>query len=486
MPVVRNALRVVSAFVVVLALAQTAAAQQPKLNAFVLLPDVDGYWTNSQNFGGNCGLVRGFVVAGSNPQGPILNPVGGWGDLLSIPLADGTYTYTILGDGFHWEWTPSRLILYFDIFGNTPFQVSSLAGGPRPQGWDPDTPGWSLTAGLTTITVTNFTLQRPSFDRISWCSTNSDGVWDTVAQVTFTVTTATPPDGPPTAVAGGPYSVVEHQSVSLDGSASFDDNTPSASLGYAWSVTASPAGSNGGALTSANTAAPSFTPDVPGSYTLTLVVTDSIGQTGSATATVSSNDLPPIANAGPSIGTYTGAVVSLDGSLSYDPNGDAINFAWSLVAPAGSSASLTNAASASPSFVPDVAGQYTAMLTVTDQWGMAGTSSSQISVATPGDYAQGQSTDAINTVTTLPPVAVTTAGNQQSLGNFLTQTVSALQKNNTAQAIQKLQQAISRTDGCILRGSPDKNGPGMDWVTDCAAQQQLYNQLVAALNAIQQ
>ena len=43
---------------------------------------------------------------------------------------------------------------------------------------------------------------------------------------------------------------------------------------------------------------------------------------------------------------------------------------------------------------------------------------------------------------------------------------------------------ISRTDGCALRGTPDLSGLGRDWVTDCAAQLQLYNELQASMNAI--
>ena len=47
-----------------------------------------------------------------------------------------------------------------------------------------------------------------------------------------------------------------------------------------------------------------------------------------------------------------------------------------------------------------------------------------------------------------------------------------------------IEQALKRTDGCALRGTPDGNGPGMDWITDCPTQLDLYGRLMDALNAI--
>jgi hypothetical protein len=62
--------------------------------------------------------------------------------------------------------------------------------------------------------------------------------------------------------------------------------------------------------------------------------------------------------------------VQLDGSQSYDPDGQPITFQWSIVSkPAGSQASLTGATTATPSFVADVHGDYTIQLVVTDSLG---------------------------------------------------------------------------------------------------------------------
>jgi hypothetical protein len=89
-----------------------------------------------------------------------------------------------------------------------------------------------------------------------------------------------------------------------------------------------------------------------------------------------------------------------------------------------------------------------------------------------------------NFVAGLAPAQVTSAGNQSAFQNFLSQAVGASQKGNTASAIDKLEKAIARTDGCVLRGAPDGSGPGRDWITDCAAQRDAYDVLKAAVDAL--
>ena len=83
------------------------------------------------------------------------------------------------------------------------------------------------------------------------------------------------------------------------------------------------------------------------------------------------NNLPPIANAGPSpidIHPFTGAnVVQLDGSLSSDPEGQPLTYLWEIVEkPAGSSATLSDSSIVNPTFIADVEGAYTVSLYVSD------------------------------------------------------------------------------------------------------------------------
>lgn len=76
---------------------------------------------------------------------------------------------------------------------------------------------------------------------------------------------------------------------------------------------------------------------------------------------------PPVANAGAAQSVYVGTAVTLDGSGSYDQEGDSITYQWSLSSvPAGSAATLTNSTRVNPTFSVDKAGSYTAQLIVYD------------------------------------------------------------------------------------------------------------------------
>ncbi|WP_341677397.1 PKD domain-containing protein [Niveibacterium sp. SC-1] len=93
-------------------------------------------------------------------------------------------------------------------------------------------------------------------------------------------TPATPTDNRPVAAAGTGVTVGMGTSVMLDGSSSADPS--GASLRYNWSVTASPSGSTA-QVEAPTSARPTFTPDKPGTYTLSLVVSN-----GQATSNPSS------------------------------------------------------------------------------------------------------------------------------------------------------------------------------------------------------
>src|SRR5690606_36407589 len=77
---------------------------------------------------------------------------------------------------------------------------------------------------------------------------------------------------------------------------------------------------------------------------------------------------PPVANAGPDQQARVNETVYLDGSGSYDPDGDPIlGWNWYFVSkPPGSTAEIINAHTSTPSFVPDIGGEYVVELVVSD------------------------------------------------------------------------------------------------------------------------
>lgn len=307
----------------------------------------------------------------------------------------------------------------------------------------------------------------------------------------YAAATGTPPvcgpNAAPTAVAGADQSVHAGDTVHLDGSASFDDNTASTALAYSWTFSSKPAGS-GAVLLDDDSAQTSFVADLPGTYVADLVVTDE-GALMSAVdqVEVSSNNLAPSAVAGDDQLVIVGNLVQLDGTGSTDPELDALTFSWSIAsAPAGSSAALNDPTAATPTFVPDLEGLYVVTLTASDFIGPGTPDTVEVTASSVGDYAQDRIMCGADLVSQLTPGQVTTKGNQTAFLNFLRQATTAIQDGDTAKAIDKLEKCIARTDGCESGGSPDGNGHGRDWVTDCAAQAEILACLRAALTALTQ
>ena len=77
---------------------------------------------------------------------------------------------------------------------------------------------------------------------------------------------------------------------------------------------------------------------------------------------------PPVADAGEDQTVFLGEVAQLDGTSSYDPDGDPIVvWMWEFEsAPAASAATLNNRFGSTPSFQPDFVGEYVVSLTVND------------------------------------------------------------------------------------------------------------------------
>ncbi len=123
----------------------------------------------------------------------------------------------------------------------------------------------------------------------------------------------------PVANAGPDQTVSNAQSVLLDGTGSSDPNGDT--LTYSWEQ-------NG--IVIASTAIATVGPFGAGTQTFTLTVYDPGGASSSDTVVITTIVVAPVADAGPDQIVGEGAVFSLDGSASFDPEGGALTYTWSL------------------------------------------------------------------------------------------------------------------------------------------------------------
>src|SRR6185503_10794625 len=100
-----------------------------------------------------------------------------------------------------------------------------------------------------------------------------------------------------------------------------------------------PAGSQA-TLVNSTLVNPAFVADVVGTYLAQLIVNDGMLDSLPATVTITFNNLPPMADAGPDQSlVFVGQTVRLNGSGSRDINGGPLSFRWTLTTrPTGSQA----------------------------------------------------------------------------------------------------------------------------------------------------
>ncbi len=189
------------------------------------------------------------------------------------------------------------------------------------------------------------------------------------------VVTISDSDSIPVANAGADIRITGAGSITLDGSGSFDsDGNP---LAYRWQITSAPTGSNA-VLARENTPFAVLTPDTEGTYEVELIVNDGNNDSQPDTVVVSDQNLPPFADAGLGTTFTLGTPVVLDGSGSYDPDGDRITYQWRMVSrPQGSTAVIVNDQSLHSEITPDVNGDFVISLVVSD-----GLSDSAVSTVT--------------------------------------------------------------------------------------------------------
>jgi hypothetical protein len=204
----------------------------------------------------------------------------------------------------------------------------------------------------------SFTIERPG-EYVVQLIVN-DGYVDSAPDTVVVTTT----NSAPVADAGANQSVLVGDTVTLDGGGSRDADGDA--LTYRWSLTVRPAGSLA-AISDAAAVSPTFVADRAGTYVAQLIVSDGTVDSAPDTVTITTDNRAPIASAGADRTVVAGDTVTLDGSGSSDPDGDAIAFEWAIVTrPAGSGATLSDPAAQSPTFVADRGGDYVVQLVVSD------------------------------------------------------------------------------------------------------------------------
>lgn len=114
--------------------------------------------------------------------------------------------------------------------------------------------------------------------------------------------------------------------ISLDGSQSTDIDDDS--LTYQWTLIESPEGSTA-SLTSENSVSPSITPDMLGSYSVGLSVHDGKLSSDIDIVVISPENQLPVADVGEHFSIKVGEPITVDGSESYDYEGDELTYLWS-------------------------------------------------------------------------------------------------------------------------------------------------------------
>jgi len=139
---------------------------------------------------------------------------------------------------------------------------------------------------------------------------------------------------------------------------------------------------------------------------------------------------PPIANAGPSQLGVAAGTITLNGSASYDPLGEALTYAWSQIS--GPTVTINNANQAVATFTAAAGQSYQFLLKVTNTDGISAQASTMVTTASP--------TQTQITQFTAQPAAITSG--QSS-------TLSWVIQNATSASISPGVGAVSPTSGSI-------------------------------------
>ncbi|UFS63421.1 PKD domain-containing protein [Sulfurimonas sp. HSL-3221] len=174
-------------------------------------------------------------------------------------------------------------------------------------------------------------------------------------------------DGQPVANAGPDQMAIIGDTVILNGQESM--NPMGTELTYVWNFVSKPLDSTV-ELLNASTVSPSFVPDESGDYRIALIVDNGTTTSVQDTVDIYVSDGRATAKGGPDQNGTVGDTVVLNGLASVNPMESTLTYQWNFVSkPLDSTVELSNAATVSPSFVPDKPGDYRVALVVDNGMG---------------------------------------------------------------------------------------------------------------------
>ena len=271
----------------------------------------------------------------------------------------------------------------------------------------------------------------------------------------------------------------EGDTIQLDGSQSFDpDGDP---ITYAWSITSKPPYS-AAVLDDPTAAKPTFVADSLGTYVIELVVTDDKGSASfPAEVVVSSENVKPVADAGGNQMVLVGDPVNLDGSGSYDVNGDDLTYSWNIAsAPKNSQFELIDPETVNPTFIAYTAGLYTTSLVVNDGFLDSAASNALIYAIDAENIDDFISTlmNLVLAINDLDDSDFNNANNRNALTSKIIVIVENYLKIGSIESNKLTSDIASHMDGCAsLVGEPDGN----DWIMNCDAQATVYPLIMDAI-----
>ena len=357
------------------------------------------------------------------------------------------------------------------------------SGSSDPGGHTPLTYAWSFTSrpAGSTAALSNPAIMNPTFvpDKpgdyvVQLTVTNTVGT-----QGSDTVTVSTTNSAPVAAAGPDQTLTAAGVTITLNGAQSYDPNGDP--ITFQWSFVSRPAGSNAN-LTGAATAAPTFVADVHGDYVIQLVVSDPWAASAPDTVKVAASNAKPVANAGTSQSVSLGATVTLNGSASYDPDGDPLTYHWNFTSvPSGSAAALAAPLAMVTTFTPDLPGAYVAQLVVNDGSLNSDPGMVQIQVAGGQDQVIQRLQDLIALVAGLDPAVFRNSTQQNKLINKLNAVIALIESGRLGGALTKLKgDILPSVDGCAKQGYPHKT----DWIIDCTAQGLVYPELLDIISLV--